>query len=183
MKNEYEIRGEVTAIFVKYKGEVHETIIDTSDLDRCKEFEFTWFLVFNKKLKSFYVRGNTSCKLQNRTTVALHRWLYGEHLDKSIEIDHKNHNTLDNRRTSNLRKSNRVQNMQNRKGAASHSKSGIRGVHWDSERKKWRAQIQVSGKKIMLGQFVDIEEAKNAVIEARIKYMTHSNDRRILSGS
>lgn len=183
MKNAYEIRGNVTAIFVKYKGEIYETIIDTTDLDRCKEFEFTWFMVYHKKLKNFYVRGNTSCKLPNRTTIPLHRWIYGKDLDKSTEIDHKNHDTLNNRRSTNLRKTSRVQNMQNRKGAASHSKSGIRGVHWDSKRRKWRAQIQVSGKKIMIGGFDDIESAKNAVIDARLINMTHSNDRRLLSGS
>lgn len=38
------------------------------------------------------------------------------------------------------------QNMQNRKGAASHSQSGVRGVMWEERRKKFRVQVRVEGK-------------------------------------
>lgn len=39
MKNEFEIRGDVTVIFLKRRdGTVLETVIDTSDLTRAREF-------------------------------------------------------------------------------------------------------------------------------------------------
>ncbi|NRF91510.1 Fis family transcriptional regulator [Paenibacillus frigoriresistens] len=104
-------------------------------------------------------------------------------MDQSVEIDHKNHDTLDNRRSVNLRFSDRSENMQNRKGAPSHSKSGIRGVCFANDRRKWRAQLQVKGRKIHLGSFDDVNEAEKAVLIARAKYMTHSSESRDLNGS
>lgn len=38
--------------------------------------------------------------------------------------------------------------------------SGIKGVVWDKERKKWLAQIKFKGKKYFLGRFNNIEEAR-----------------------
>jgi hypothetical protein len=43
MKNGYEIRGEVTSIFLKRKdGKVIETFIDTNDLNKANEHHGIW---------------------------------------------------------------------------------------------------------------------------------------------
>lgn len=45
--------------------------------------------------------------------------------------------------------------------------SGVSGVRWHKHTKKWCAQIQYKKKKIYLGYYDDIEEAKEIVSEAR----------------
>ena len=74
-------------------------------------------------------------------------------------VDHINGNSLDNRRL-NLRIVKQQQNIRNRGGAQSNSKSGIRGVYWHKQRNKWASTIRHNGKNISLGLYDDIEEAR-----------------------
>jgi hypothetical protein len=85
------------------------------------------------------------------------------------QVDHKNRNGLDNRR-SNLRIASHAQNMQNR-GLDKHNRSGYRGVSWEKRWQRWRAVIQVDGRQQHIGHFKNIEEAASAVAEARAKTM------------
>lgn len=55
------------------------------------------------------------------------------------------------------------------------SSSGITGVYWCEETNKWRARIQVNGKKIGLGSFARIEDAAAARKAAEVKYVFHAN--------
>lgn len=84
------------------------------------------------------------------------------------EVDHINHDRLDNRK-SNLRNCTRQQNMMN-VGIRERSKSGIRGVHFRTERLKWHAFIFINGKIINLGHYDDKELAIKARKEAEIEY-------------
>lgn len=47
-----------------------------------------------------------------------------------------------------------------------NSRSGVRGVSWDSRAQKWRATIKFKGKQKYLGLFDRIEDAKAARLEA-----------------
>ena len=69
------------------------------------------------------------------------------------EVDHINHNRDDNR-ISNLRVVDRGEQMRNRRIGKSN-KSGVMGVCWDVDRKKWRATITKNKHVIALGRFVD----------------------------
>jgi len=51
----------------------------------------------------------------------------------------------------------------------SNNRSGIRGVHWDANAKKWRAVIYFKGSQIHLGLFKNIEDAKDAREKAEDK--------------
>ena len=73
------------------------------------------------------------------------------------EVDHINHNGLDNR-SVNLRKCTRTQNAQNTRTPRNNT-SGHKGVSWHKEDKRWRAQIGVGGKSVRLGEYRTIEEA------------------------
>lgn len=85
-----------------------------------------------------------------------------------MDIDHKNGDPSDNR-ISNLRLATRIENMRNC-GITSRNKSGVKGVHWAKEIKKWTASIKVDGKNTYLGYFDKIEEARAAREAAEIKY-------------
>lgn len=64
-------------------------------------------------------------------------------------VDHKNCNSLDNRRC-NLRLATQQQNQFNKRGK-SHSTSKFKGVSWRPSRGHWRAMIFVDGKDVYLG--------------------------------
>lgn len=52
----------------------------------------------------------------------------------------------------------------------SSNTSGINGVHWRADTKKWVVRISVNYKRIHIGTFVELEDARIARKEAEIKY-------------
>jgi hypothetical protein len=174
VKNNYEIRGDVTAIFLKSDkyGDM-ETIISTDKLEVVKKFENSWYPWYHKHTDSFYVRGNTPCVDGTRKTITMHRFITGD--PKGMVVDHFNHDTLDNT-DFNLRIATTLQNNQNTKGARRNNISGVRGVTWDKTRKKWLAKIEVNGTQKRLGRFKTIEEAQEIVVEARKLLMPYCNE-------
>lgn len=175
MKNEYEIRGDITAIFLDRKdGSQLETLIDTSDLQRAMEFQWKWSPHWDKHTKSYYVEGKSYEKGGKREYFSLHRWIMQP--EKDYEVDHINHDTLDNKR-NNLRILPKGTNQQNYEGARKHNKtSGIRGVSWAKNLNKWRASFRIDGKTYHVGLFDNLDEAEMAIKAARAKYMPYSTD-------
>lgn len=84
------------------------------------------------------------------------------------EIDHINNDPTDNR-IENLREVNRMQNIYNVRKSI-RNKSGVKGVSWDEERKKWFVRIGYNKKNFALGRYDDFEEAVRVITEARKKY-------------
>jgi hypothetical protein len=82
-------------------------------------------------------------------------------------IDHKNGNVLDNRK-SNLRFATISENNQNRQLTKKNS-SGIKGVSWHKQNKKWVAYINIDGKRINLGCYENLDDAEDVVRKARIE--------------
>ena len=69
-------------------------------------------------------------------------WLYMTGEFPPDDVDHINGVRNDNRWV-NLRAATRGENMQNQRGPRSNSKSGLLGVSWSKQGKKWIAQIKV----------------------------------------
>ena len=80
------------------------------------------------------------------------------------QIDHINRVRHDNR-LSNLRAVSGSENCRNRKLIASNT-SGVCGVGWDKESRKWAAIIKVNGKQRRLGRFKSFNDAVAARKEA-----------------
>lgn len=91
-------------------------------------------------------------------------WLYVNGAFPEGDIDHINGDKRDNR-ISNLREATRSQNMCNRR-AKPNSRSGIKGVHWHPQARRWRSAIAINGKSKHLGYFDTIDEARDAYAAA-----------------
>lgn len=90
-----------------------------------------------------------------------------------LVVDHKCH-TPRCVRPSHLQAVTNQQNIENRRGASSNSKSGVRGVHWDKRDKRWIVQVQVHGKNHYGGRFHTLEEAARDVIRLRNELCTNN---------
>lgn len=98
--------------------------------------------------------------------------VYGAIPDRE-EIDHINHNRQDNL-PINLRSVCHTHNQKNQSKSVRNT-SGIVGVSWKADRKKWHSQIRVDGKDKHLGFFEDINDAVIARKNANTLYEFHRN--------
>lgn len=83
-------------------------------------------------------------------------------------VDHKNVTPGDDR-WENLRNATGSQNIAN-SHTRCDSSSGLKGVSWHRQAKRWKAQIQTSGKKRHLGLFATREAAHEAYCVAAAKH-------------
>lgn len=99
-------------------------------------------------------------------------WLYmnGEFPKKGIHIDHIDRNKTNNS-YKNLRLASPTQNLQNKEFARiDNLTSKTLGVCWYKRDSTWQAEICVNKKRIFLGRFKNLEDAKNAYLEAKKIY-------------
>lgn len=109
-------------------------------------------------------KGYATCR-----AVLMHRLVMELVRGDGREVDHVNRNRLDNRR-ANLRvvsRSDQMQNLSSHRGASSR----FRGVYWDAERQRWRAQAFLGRRAYRLGRFVDEVDAARAVDAWRLAHM------------
>ena len=124
-----------------------------------------WKWSVNKCHKIMYAHRSFKNPGTNPQKIYMHRLIMG--FPEGKEVDHINHNGLDNRRC-NLRIVTHRQNCINsrlRKGTSQHT-----GVSWRKNRRKWRAYITVDSKVIFLGNFNDEKEAILVRKQAEEKY-------------
>lgn len=114
-----------------------------------------WFAVYAKLIRSYYAATSMQCSGRIKM-VQMHREILGVR-DARAQVDHKNHDTLNNRR-NNIRSATPTQNQQNKRKISSNT-SGYIGVNWHKNYGKWEASIRVDRKLIRLGVFDNIEEA------------------------
>jgi hypothetical protein len=126
--------------------------------------KYTWYRDnYGYVVSKIYDKKTKKC-----STIRMHRMIMGVLSKKNVEIDHINHNGLDNRK-ENLRVCTSSQNSANTRKRSDNS-SGYKGVHWHKQCKLWRAQISVNKKMRHIGLFKEPREAAKAYNEAAIKY-------------
>lgn len=132
--------------------------------DLCKVMDHTWCL----KKSSNGIPYVVTRLIVNETlkTGYLHRLIMEPGYD--MEVDHINHNVLDNRR-ENLRLCTREQNLMNRR-KNKKSSSQFKGVSFYRPLNKWKAQIKINHKKIHIGYFENEIDAAKAYNKAAILY-------------
>jgi HNH endonuclease len=84
------------------------------------------------------------------------------------ELDHIDRNRRNNK-VSNLREATRSENQMNKR-CQDNNKSGITGVFWHGLYRKWAARIKINSFTIYLGDFDNIEDARQARYDAEDKY-------------
>lgn len=118
-----------------------------------------------KHKSTFYaVRGVGPRK--NFSTVFMHRDILNP--SPGMETDHRNGNGLDNRRC-NLRECTRSQNNANQRSHRG-STSKFRGVSWCDHSKRWVAQLNHNGTRVLFKRFSTEQEAALAYNDAALKY-------------
>ena len=173
MKNDYEVLGETTVIFMKRRnGNVLSTYIDTNDLDKLKSHKGSWYANYHKKSNGYYVMSNFKKTDGSYTLIGLHRFLMDS--PKGKVVDHIDRNTLNNKR-DNLRVVTQAQNNQNTR-LQRNSKSGVRGVYWCKHRNIWRAYVKHQGRNHYFGNHKEIDEAERAAIEGRKILLPFANE-------
>ncbi len=131
----------------------YDVLIDNEDYDKIK------LKKWKVRIKDGYpivVSSYYDKKKRNSNYINMARFLMSV-TDNKIDIDHINHNTLDNRK-SNLRKSTHQENMFNQI-IRSNNTSGFKGVSYDLRRKKYRAYIMFNAKQIWLGYYKNKKKA------------------------
>lgn len=136
-----------------------EFIIDKEDYDKCKDI--CWYADYDNHVKNYYIRGT-----KDKRHFALSHFILDK--DSTYIIDHKNHNTTDNRK-ENLRLVTSSHNAMNRVRRKDNT-SGVTGVRWHKATQKWQADICVDSKHIYLGVFSDKNQAIKVRKEAENKY-------------
>lgn len=126
--------------------------------DRCRVDEYDWYKWYCKSSETWYA-STVLGRGQQRRHLLMHRHLFGLGADDRIQVDHKNHDGLDNRRSKNLRLATPRQNSANRRKSRNYT-STYKGVMFRRRSMKWDAKIAVNTTMhISLGSYGTEEEA------------------------
>lgn len=135
-------------------------IVDEADFEELNRFR--WRSKKAHKCENLFYAVRTSLKTESikKTAILMHRQIL-KLTDKTVIVDHKNRNGLDNQRC-NLRTCTISQNNANR-SAMPNKTSSFLGVCYNHDRKKWLAAISSNNQTRIIGRF-------NTEIEAAIAY-------------
>lgn len=114
-------------------------------------------------------RANGKSNLAHRLSYS---WEVGE-IPDGVQLDHMCHNRSCVN-PAHLRFADAKSNGQNRAGANSNSKSGIRGVYWCNTFGHWIAKGMLNRRPHHIGIFSNPEDAAKAVSEWRLENMPYS---------
>lgn len=128
-------------------------IVDDEDYAELSKHK--WYAL--KVDKTWYAYRGARMPNNKMALVAMHRQILNA--PKGSEVDHMNHNGLNNKR-DNIQICSKGQNQanQNMRGGT----SVFKGVYWHKSREEWRAQIKHNRKNICLGSFSNEVDAAKA---------------------
>lgn len=111
----------------------------------------------------------------NHHLVPAHRYAYEclvGPIGPGLDMDHRP--TCPKRcvNPAHLRPVTHKENLENRAGATSRSRSGVRGVIWIKQTGKWRATVKHEQRNIHVGCFTTLAAAETAVIAKRLEVFT-----------
>ena len=150
MTNKYRVHGKTTTILIERRnGTIHRMTIDTADLPRVLALPGTISLTASSTHPDTFYAIITL----NKRQIRFHRWL--TNVPDGYEIDHLNHDPLDQRR-ANLRVTDRSGNSANRR---TKTWTLQKGVLKSTRRDRWAAFV-------WLGEFEHEADAELVYDEA-----------------
>lgn len=160
--NNFIIEDDVCRIelFDKNGNKTCDAIIDTEDFNLVKNKKWNFHKAYFPNTVGYV---ETRCR---DVFVRLQKFLLGA--KKHEMVDHRDRNTLNNRR-SNLRFCTKSQNMMNKR-VGKNNKSGTKNVSWSKSNEKWRVNITVNKIRYHLGCFAAFADAEKIAVAARRKY-------------
>ncbi len=157
--NKYDLSGEYGIGYLLDGGIFY---FDLDDYDKIKDY--CWY-----QDSDGYIRTNIKRQNGTRTAILMHQIIMGtDGVSQFPDHIHGKSSRYDNRK-SNLRVATRSQNNINQPIRKDNT-SGVKGVSWNKELNKWRVRIQINHKRILIGDYDTLEEAKIARINAEEKY-------------
>ena len=137
-------------------------LVDDEDFENLNQHK--WFAQYDPINRCFY-----ACRDVSYKRVYMSREILK--CPKSYQVDHKDHNTLNNQR-HNIRTCTSQENSRNRK--PDKATSIYKGVGWHNQNQKWRARIHTKdifdqSVAILLGLFNSEEEAAKVYDAAALK--------------
>jgi hypothetical protein len=135
-------------------------LVDEVDYESLNQFK--WRARWDRRTQSFYAMRDTPEVDGTRYPIYMAREILNT--PRGVRADHRNHDTLDNRRF-NLRPATEAQNHQNSRKRRDNT-SGFRGVSFQKRSGKWQARIRVNGTRLYLGCHATPEIAAIAYAEA-----------------
>ena len=110
----------------------------------------------------------------NGGTRRAHRVAYAALVrDTEADLDHLCHNPACCN-PLHLRPTTPRLNGENRSGTPRNNSTGVRGVYWNKESRKYQAQVRSNGKRYHAGMFTDLAEAESAVVALRNRLHTNN---------
>lgn len=136
-------------------------IVDAEDFEWLDQWN--WYAEWCRFTNSFYAHR----RLPNHgKIISMHAFILRCNMVE--QGDHRNHDTLDNRK-DNLRKCSSTQNHRNQRVCRGGS-SRYKGVSWHKQKGKWRATIKLTEKQKHLGFFFVEQDAALAYDAAALEY-------------
>lgn len=154
-KNKFDISGPYG---IGYTANNQQFYFDLEDYDKIKQY--TWCLNPNGYVVAW--------DRHNAKHIYMHRLVTGVDCSMPYDVDHQFHNKNDNRKEY-LRICTHQENVMNSK-ISKNNTSGVTGVVWINEIKKWRAQITVNNKNIHILTHEDFDIVVQARRAAEVKY-------------
>lgn len=127
--------------------------------------QFRWYAIRLSGSSGFYARRNMA---EPRESFYMHREIVGLLKGDKTQVDHRNHDTLDNQR-SNVRRSTPGQNCFNSR-IRSDNVSGFKGVSWNKANRVWESYIRVDKRRLFLGYHADAVTAARIYNAAALKH-------------
>ena len=135
----------------------HKVLIDDEDENLLKQYH--WCVHHGYAVANGVRNGK-------RYSIYMHRLIMNT--PEGMEVDHKNGNRLDNRK-SNMRNCTTKENCYNR-GKNRNNKTGFKCVFRTEDSKKFKARVKFNGKNINLGNYDTASEAAKAYNDWAIKH-------------
>lgn len=132
----------------------YEALVDDADYETVMTVG-PWYALVKPDRQTVYAQRNIQCPDGRRSGQYMHKLLTGW-----PQTDHRNGDGLDNRRV-NLRPATGTQNNANSRPRKDNT-SGLRGVRWHEQKRRWHAYIRVNGKRHHLGSYDNPETAGRA---------------------